>query len=138
MLQKTKVVILGLIRNEDGRYLISQRFDPDVPEAHLKWDLVGGTNKFGESLKDTLKREILEETGLHVDILDMFPESFSRIWTHREFDMHTLVFCFNCKMISGDLHLRDEGINDLKWIHKHEFKDHEFLNTTKFFIEMLS
>jgi len=36
MLQKTKVVILGLIRNEDGRYLISQRFDPDVPEAHLK------------------------------------------------------------------------------------------------------
>lgn len=37
MENKTKLVVLGLIKNDKNQYLLSQRYDLDVPEAHLKW-----------------------------------------------------------------------------------------------------
>ena len=88
MENKTKLVVLGLIKNDKNEYLLSQRYDLDVPEAHLKWDLVGGTNEFGEDLEETLYREVFEETGLKVKILNestyehkkTHSNLFSRIW----------------------------------------------------------
>ena len=71
--KKQKVIVEGIIEDEKGNILMSQRQDPEIKEAHLKWDLPGGTNEFGESLKDTLKREILKETGLKVKVLEMSP-----------------------------------------------------------------
>ena len=71
--RKTKLIVLGLIQNEKKEFLTSVRFDPKVPEAHLKFDFVGGTNEFVESLEATLVREIREETGLEVIVLKMFP-----------------------------------------------------------------
>lgn len=135
--QKTKYVVLGLVENKKNEYLISQRFDPEVPEAHLKWDLIGGTNDFGESLEETLQREILEETGLRVEIGDMFPKSVSRLWDHKDFKLHTIVFCFHCKLMGGKIHLDDDKINDLKWVKKDEIEKYEYLSTAKFFIDLI-
>ncbi len=46
MKQKSKLVVLGLIKNKENKFLLSQRYDPDIPEAHLKWDLPWWTNEF--------------------------------------------------------------------------------------------
>lgn len=72
-MKKTKLIVLGLITNNKNEILLSQRFDPDIKDAHLKWDLLGGTNEFGESLETTLKREIKEETGLRVKVMNLLP-----------------------------------------------------------------
>lgn len=135
MENKKKLVVLGMIKNNKNQYLLSQRFDLDVPEAHLKWDLVGGTNEFGESLEETLHREIFEETGLKVKILELFPKSTSRHWSHNKFNLHIVVLCYHCEMIGGELSLEDHKINDLKWVNKDELKDYDFLPTTKPFID---
>ncbi len=73
MENKTKLVVLGLIKNDKNQYLLSQRYDLDVPEAHLKWDLVGGTNEFGEDLEETLclfLRNIYAIICLYIQIYD--------------------------------------------------------------------
>ena len=54
MKTKSKLVILGLIENQNHEFLLSQRYEPKLPEVHLKWDLPGGRNEFGESLEETL------------------------------------------------------------------------------------
>lgn len=138
MENKTKLVILGLIKNKQNQYLLSQRFDPKVPEAHLKWDLVGGTNEFGEDPEETLCREVLEETGLEIEILNLLPKSTSRHWQHDEYNIHVIVLCYYCNMLSGETHLNDPKINDLKWVDKDNLKNFDFLPTTKLFIDLIS
>lgn len=137
MKKKSKLVVLGLIENQNKEYLLSQRYDPDVPEAHLKWDFPGGTNEFGESLEETLEREVLEETGLKIEVIEMLPKSISRLWYHKDFKQHTIVVCYYCKMLHGTLHLNDHKIQDLKWILFSDLGMYDFLPTTKCFVDML-
>ncbi len=136
MEKKQKIVVLGIIENDSGQILVSQRLDPKIPDAHLKWDVPGGTNEFGESLKDTLLREILEETGLQVKILRLLADCVSKEWEHEEYLQHTLVFCYHCQLIDGTLHLTDHKINKLEWISPQDAKNLDLLPTTRAFIEL--
>lgn len=96
-MRKKKLIVLGLIKNDKNEFLLSQRYNPDILDAHLRWDLPGGTNEFGESL----------------------------------------VFCYHCYYVNGKTHLNDHKINDLKWVKKDDFKNYDFLPTTKAFIDMV-
>lgn len=106
--------------------MLSQRYDPDILDAHLRWDLPGGTNEFGESLPETLKREILEETGLEVEVLEMLSKSVSRKWNHKDYSIHVVVVCYYCRYVDGELNLNDHKINDLRWVKKDDFKNYVF------------
>jgi ADP-ribose pyrophosphatase YjhB (NUDIX family) len=136
--KKQKIVVLGIIENSENNILVSQRFDPKIKEAHLKWDLPGGTNEFGESLKETLIREIEEETGLNVEIVKLLPDCVSKEWKHEEYLMHTLVFCYQCRLINGKIRLGDHKINELKWMKPLEAEKLDLLPTTKVFIELFN
>lgn len=59
-----------------------------------KWDLPGGRIEFGESPRETLERELMEETGLKVEgatLLDVVPTRFShKLPDGSEEDLHHL------------------------------------------------
>jgi len=137
MENKSKLIVLGLIENDKNEFLISQRFEPELPEVHLKWDLPGGKNELGETLEKTLEREVLEETGLEIEILKFLPKTISKVWDYPDHKQYTLVLCFHCRPTKGRLHLDDHKINDLKWIGKKDLKNFEFLPTIKAFFELV-
>jgi len=67
MLKKAPVsltVAVGVIQNEAGQILISKRAD-DVHQGGL-WEFPGGKLEAGETAPQALKRELLEELGIHV------------------------------------------------------------------------
>ncbi len=137
MNSRLKLVTLGIVRDNQDRVLICQRYEPQLAEVHLKWDLPGGTNEVGEKLKDTLKREILEETGLEIDVRNFIPKPITKTWDYQSHKQHTLVLCFNCKLISGELNLNDHKINNLKWVELNKLKSYSFLSTTDQIINTL-
>lgn len=56
------------IRDESGRLLLIQRLTE--PEADA-WGLPGGKIDFGEPARETAKREITEELGVEIEIIDL-------------------------------------------------------------------
>jgi ADP-ribose pyrophosphatase YjhB (NUDIX family) len=70
------VVGVGGVVIEDGRALLIKR---GTEPLLGQWSIPGGTLELGESLQDGVARELLEETGLEVRVLDMI-EAFDRIF----------------------------------------------------------
>ncbi len=62
-----KRLVLGvgaLVLDHEGVLLIKR----GTPPSKGSWSLPGGKVEFGESLTEALEREVLEETGLHVQV----------------------------------------------------------------------
>ena len=74
------MVGVGGVVIRDGRALLIRRgSDP----LRGEWSIPGGMLEVGETLVEGVARELLEETGLHVKVLDLI-EVFERIFTGEE------------------------------------------------------
>ena len=58
----------AVICKNDSKYLIAKRTEPKRLEG--LWEFPGGTMEEGESIYQTLNREIYEELGVEVDIIE--------------------------------------------------------------------
>jgi ADP-ribose pyrophosphatase YjhB (NUDIX family) len=70
------VVGVGGVVIENGLALLIKRGSEPLLG---QWSIPGGTLELGESLQQGVARELLEETGLEVQVLDMI-EAFDRIF----------------------------------------------------------
>ena len=57
----------ALIQNNNGEILLLKRGE-NVEYMPMKWDLPGGKLEIGESVENALYREVLEETGVGIEI----------------------------------------------------------------------
>lgn len=81
-----EITVDALIRLEDGGIvLVERRFPP------AGWALPGGFVDPGESLFQAVKREALEETGLDVEVLELF-HVYSRPWRDPRGDTISVVY----------------------------------------------
>lgn len=101
------------ILNDTREILMLKRADSS------KWTMPGGTLDFGESLVDCAVREVREESGLDIEIVDVLGTytdpnikiEYSDGEVRQEF---TIVFIG--KVLSGSLVI-DEESTDYRWIH---------------------
>jgi 8-oxo-dGTP diphosphatase len=95
------VVGVGAVIEQDGRVvLIRRRFEPLAGQ----WSLPGGTLELGETLEAGTAREMLEETGLVVEIGPVI-EVFDRIMydDEKRVRYHFVLVDYLCWPISGEL-----------------------------------
>jgi 8-oxo-dGTP diphosphatase len=69
-------VVAAVVRRDDGRFLLSRR----LPESHLGglWEFPGGAVEDGESPAEALRRELLEELGVAVNVVAPITFAFHR------------------------------------------------------------
>ena len=101
------VVGVGGVVIDDGRTLLIRRGSEPL---RGQWSIPGGTLELGESLEDGVARELLEETGLEVRVLDLI-EVFDRIFTEPDAGgggtpqrpkFHYVIVDYLCERISGE------------------------------------
>ena len=62
----------AMIFNEKGELFLAKRSKNTKNEKGF-WETPGGSVDFGETLKQAVKREIKEEYGIEIDIVEQFP-----------------------------------------------------------------
>jgi len=78
------------------------------------WTLPKGTPHPGETYEETALREVAEETGLEVRILESL-DSISYSFAQRGSRIHKTVFYFLMRAIGGDLGRHDHEFEEVRW-----------------------
>lgn len=66
------VAVGTMIFNASGKLFLAKR-GPKAKNERGHWENPGGGVEFGETLADAAKREIREEYGIEVELLEQFP-----------------------------------------------------------------
>lgn len=81
------------------------------------WSLPGGVVETGELLKDAVRREMREETGLDVEPLDVV-EVFESIGA----EFHFVVIDYVCRLVGGTLRAGDD-VTEAEWFERSALPD---------------
>ena len=111
------VVGVGGVVVRDGCALLIRRGHPPLKG---EWSIPGGTLEVGETIAEGIQRELLEETGIVVRLLD-FIEVFDRIFRDREgrIQYHFVILDYLCEAVSGELRAGGD-VTDAVWAQEGE------------------
>ncbi|MBU4204633.1 NUDIX domain-containing protein [Patescibacteria group bacterium] len=122
------VIVNGVVV-KDGKILLAQR---SAEEKHVpgRWSPPGGklerTGTVWHALEKTVKKEILEETGVEVE--DEMQPLINNTFQHEEDDLLVLANVFLCKYKSGE----PEPLEDttaVRWVGEDEINNYEFTHS---------
>jgi len=122
--------------NEDALFYVGQKafIEKDGKVLVLNdpvegLDFPGGKIQEGEavdgdvsSLINSLKREVLEETGLEIEVLNPFAVWYHEFQKgHRNYGKVVYLVGFKCKYVSGEVKISDEH-NKFEWVGPDNYK----------------
>jgi 8-oxo-dGTP diphosphatase len=127
------VVGIGGVIIEDGRALLIRRGSEPL---RGQWSIPGGTLEIGETLQQGVARELKEETGLDVRVLDVI-EVFDRIFPAEALDpaipgrgprFHYVIVDYLCERISGEAHAGSD-VTDVAYAREDELEQFHLTET---------
>lgn len=120
-------VLCGIISNSEGKVFIARR-RPGKSMAG-KWEFPGGKLELGESEQDCLKRELLEELGMQVEVVEKLVEN-----EHYYETFSIRLIAYKCDFISATFALTDHDAYE--WVKPDVLSNYELAEADVPFIEM--
>ena len=120
-------IVAAIIHDAEGQILATQRGYGDWKDY---WEFPGGKIEPGESAKEALRREILEELETSIEIECFF---HTVEWDYPKF--HLTMHCYLCHFENGNLTLKEH--EDARWLNKEKMDSVKWLPADKEIIEKL-
>jgi len=122
------IVGVGAVIVDDGRALIVQRGGEPL-KGH--WSIPGGVVELGETLRQAVAREALEETGLVIEVGEVL-EVFDSIVPDAsgKTQYHYVLVDFLCTVVVGDPRPGSDAA-DVRWITPKELDAFEMQDSAK-------
>ena len=127
------VAITAFIKNSAGdKFLILKRNKDEIAYPG-KWSFPGGKIEKGQTVLETLKREVFEETGL--EIYDSI--EYLKDYTFIRPDGYNVVgFCFLVKAKTDDVKI-SKDFDYFKWILPNELKNFDYIEGMEDEVELV-
>ncbi|WP_406308577.1 NUDIX domain-containing protein [Streptomyces sp. NBC_00121] len=104
--------VTAIVRNDSGRLLLIHKSDNDL------WALPGGGHDIGESIADTVVREVAEETGIAVKVdrvVGLYTNPHHVIAYDDGEVRQQFSICFRAHPVGGSLRTSSES-KEVRWI----------------------
>ena len=111
------VEVVAAIIWDNDKFMICQR--PRNKDRGLLWEFVGGKVENGETKKQALVRECMEELAIKIKVGDVFMDVI-----HEYPDIKIHLTLFNSEIVEGKPQMLEH--NDIKWITPGEISGYEF------------
>ncbi len=113
------LVGVGALITRDDRVVLVRR---GTQPAKGEWSIPGGLVNVGETLKDAVVREALEETGLEVEPVELL-ELVERIFHDDDgrVQYHYVIADFVCKVRGGNI-AADSDALEAAWFHRDQLQ----------------
>jgi 8-oxo-dGTP diphosphatase len=121
--------VVGAAIVRDGRVLAARRTSP--PEAAGRWEFPGGKVEPGETPEAALVREIVEELGCTVEVVDWLPGDVAIG------DRHALTVA-RVRIVEGEPAPREHEHDAIRWLGPDELGDVDWLEPDRPFLEHLA
>jgi mutator protein MutT len=123
---------VGAIIADSGRVLLVERGHDPLKGV---WSVPGGVVEVGEYLKDAVRREVREETGLEVEPVSIV-EVFERIMPDASgrTEYHYVLVDYLCRVTGGRLHAESD-VSDARWVPRAELGSYRITEGTLDVIE---
>jgi 8-oxo-dGTP diphosphatase len=122
------LVTAAIIR--DGPLILIARRKLDAKVEAGRWEFPGGKVDFGEHPEDCLKREILEELNLDIEIERFFDvashvySAAGSVASPKTSGLHVILLCYICRLLGGELKLLD--VAEVAWVNLDELAKYQF------------
>jgi len=107
------IIGVGAVIVEGGRALLVRRATEPLKG---EWSVPGGMLELGEKLRDGVRRETLEETGLEVEpgeVLDVFDSIFPDREGRTQY--HYVLIDYLCRLVSGEARAGSD-VSEVRWV----------------------
>lgn len=121
-------IAVGLILNQTNELLIALR--PNDSMLGGLWEFPGGKKENGETLQETVTRELKEELGVDVEVFSKFQE-LKHAYSHFKITLHA----FWCRILNGTPQPRSS--QEIKWVSLDKIDKYPFPKANKTLIEGL-
>ena len=129
---KQPIIGVGAVIIKDGKILLEKRKnDP----GKGKWSIPGGLVELGESVEQTVIREVREETGLeveepeHIDVVDNVIRD-----ENGEIKYHFVIIDYFVKLKGGTMKAMSDA-EELRWVTFDEVEKYDLTKTFRAFVE---
>jgi 8-oxo-dGTP diphosphatase len=103
-----------------GQIFLTQR-GPLAKNERGMWEFPGGSVEFGETLADALKREMLEEYGIEIEVGDLL-DVFDHILPAE--GQHWVSPTYICRILAGEPTILEQGkCSQIGWFHLDEIPE---------------
>lgn len=120
------IVGVGGVVIRDGHVLLIRRARPPLQG---EWSIPGGGLDVGETIAQGVRRELIEETGIDVRVLDHI-ETFERIMLDDagKVQYHYVILDYLCEPTGGELRAGGD-VSDAAWVGKQQLANYKLRET---------
>ena len=113
------IVAVGGVVVHQSRVLLIRRGQPPLEG---RWSIPGGILEIGETIAEGVERELREETGVRVRVLDLI-EIYEKVLRDEEDQpqYHFVILDYTCEFVEGTAQAGGD-VTEVKWVGEEELE----------------